>query len=94
MKNDRSQGNGVRRVFAWAGLDNGRDVLKWRHGVGSAGHFVRRAGAAAPITKDGETPYVSHVFRVVLIPRDLFGFEDEPVLTETAATGTLSDEFN
>src|SRR5262245_6255979 len=41
--------------------------------------------------KDGETPYVSHVFRVCLIVRDLFGIVDHRVLTAALLHDTVED---
>lgn len=41
--------------------------------------------------KDGATPYVSHVFRVCLIVRDLFGVADPRVLTAALLHDTIED---
>src|SRR5262245_23486503 len=43
------------------------------------------------VRKDGETPYVSHVFRVCLIVRDLFGIVDQRVLTAALLHDTVED---
>jgi (p)ppGpp synthase/HD superfamily hydrolase len=43
------------------------------------------------IRKDGQTPYVSHVFRVCLIARHLFGIEDPQVLTAAVLHDTIED---
>ena len=43
------------------------------------------------VRKDGETPYVSHVFRVCLVLRDVFGVSDRPALTAAALHDTLED---
>src|SRR5262245_61530852 len=43
------------------------------------------------IRKDGQTPYVSHVFRVCLITRHLFGIEDAQVLTAAVLHDTIED---
>lgn len=43
------------------------------------------------IRKDGATPYVSHVFRVCLTLRHVFGIEDNKVLTAAALHDTLED---
>ena len=43
------------------------------------------------IRKDGQTPYVSHLFRVCLIVRHLFGIEDEKVLTAAVLHDTIED---
>jgi guanosine-3',5'-bis(diphosphate) 3'-pyrophosphohydrolase len=41
--------------------------------------------------KDGATPYVSHVFRVCLIVRDLFGVDDHRVLQAALLHDTIED---
>lgn len=41
--------------------------------------------------KDGATPYVSHVFRVCLIVRHLFGVTDSDVLTAAVLHDTIED---
>ena len=41
--------------------------------------------------KDKQTPYVSHVFRVCLIVRDLFGFDDPRMLCAALLHDTLED---
>src|SRR5262249_35077262 len=41
--------------------------------------------------KDGETPYVSHVFRVCLIVRHVFGIDDERVLAAALLHDTIED---
>jgi guanosine-3',5'-bis(diphosphate) 3'-pyrophosphohydrolase len=41
--------------------------------------------------KDGKTPYVSHVFRVCLIVRDVFGITDAQVLTAALLHDTIED---
>ena len=41
--------------------------------------------------KDGETPYHSHVFRVCLIARHVFGVEDIGVLTAAVLHDTIED---
>ncbi len=41
--------------------------------------------------KDKETPYVSHVFRVCLIVRDLFGFDDPRMLIAALLHDTIED---
>jgi guanosine-3',5'-bis(diphosphate) 3'-pyrophosphohydrolase len=41
--------------------------------------------------KDGRTPYVSHVFRVCLIARHLFGVEDTNVLLAAVLHDTVED---
>lgn len=41
--------------------------------------------------KDGRTPYHSHVFRVCLIAREVFGIDDPAVLTAAVLHDTLED---
>lgn len=41
--------------------------------------------------KDGITPYVSHPFRVCLIVRDLFGFDDPRMLITALLHDTIED---
>jgi guanosine-3',5'-bis(diphosphate) 3'-pyrophosphohydrolase len=41
--------------------------------------------------KDGRTPYVSHVFRVCLIVRHTFGFEDPRMLAAALLHDTIED---
>src|SRR5438270_10424969 len=41
--------------------------------------------------KDGRTPYVSHVFRVCLIARHLFGVDDPQVLLAAVLHDTIED---
>jgi guanosine-3',5'-bis(diphosphate) 3'-pyrophosphohydrolase len=41
--------------------------------------------------KDGKTPYVSHVFRVCLVVRHVFGIDDPAVLTAAALHDTVED---
>src|SRR6516164_8624025 len=43
------------------------------------------------IRKDGQTPYVSHVFRVCLIARHVFGVSDPRVLTAAVLHDTVED---
>ncbi|MCI0376050.1 MAG: HD domain-containing protein [Gemmataceae bacterium] len=43
------------------------------------------------LRKDNETPYVCHVFRVCLILRDLFGFDDPRMLIATLLHDTIED---
>ena len=43
------------------------------------------------LRKDGQTPYVSHVFRVCLIVRQLFSIEDTDVLTAAVLHDTIED---
>ncbi len=55
-----------------------------------AAAFAARAHRGQ-LRKDGETPYVSHVFRVCLIVRDLFGIDDHRVLTAALLHDTVED---
>jgi len=41
--------------------------------------------------KDGETPYVAHVYRVAMILRHLFGVADPKVLTAAVLHDTIED---
>ncbi len=43
------------------------------------------------LRKDGQTPYVSHVFRVCLIVRHLFGIDDPEILTAALLHDTIED---
>jgi guanosine-3',5'-bis(diphosphate) 3'-pyrophosphohydrolase len=43
------------------------------------------------LRKDGETPYVAHVFRVAAILRNLFGVTDPKVLTAAVLHDTIED---
>src|SRR5437588_3817791 len=43
------------------------------------------------LRKDGQTPYVSHVFRVCLVARHLFGVEASEVLTAAVLHDTIED---
>jgi guanosine-3',5'-bis(diphosphate) 3'-pyrophosphohydrolase len=41
--------------------------------------------------KDGKTPYVSHVFRVCLVVRHVFGFDDQRMLAAALLHDTIED---
>jgi guanosine-3',5'-bis(diphosphate) 3'-pyrophosphohydrolase len=43
------------------------------------------------LRKDGRTPYASHVFRVCLIVRHVFGIDDASVLTAAVLHDTVED---
>jgi guanosine-3',5'-bis(diphosphate) 3'-pyrophosphohydrolase len=43
------------------------------------------------LRKDGRTPYASHVFRVCLIVRQIFGVDDASVLTAAVLHDTIED---
>src|SRR5271163_480939 len=43
------------------------------------------------LRKDGHTPYVSHVFRVCLTVRHVFGVDDETALTAALLHDTIED---
>jgi len=55
-----------------------------------AASFAARAHHGQ-MRKDKETPYVSHVFRVCLIVRDLFGFQDPRQLIAALLHDTIED---
>jgi guanosine-3',5'-bis(diphosphate) 3'-pyrophosphohydrolase len=52
--------------------------------------FAARAHRSQ-LRKDGETPYVSHAFRVCLIVRDAFGIDDRDVLAAAVLHDTVED---
>ena len=52
--------------------------------------FAARAHRSQ-LRKDGETPYVSHVFRVCLVVRDIFGFDDRQMLLAALLHDTMED---
>ena len=59
-------------------------------------HVLDAAALAARVhqgqlRKDKETPYVSHVFRVCLIVRDVFGFDDPRMLCAALLLDTIED---
>jgi (p)ppGpp synthase/HD superfamily hydrolase len=43
------------------------------------------------LRKDGQTPYVSHVFRVCLVVRHVFGIDDAKALTAAVLHDTIED---
>ncbi len=43
------------------------------------------------LRKDGQTPYVSHVFRVCLVVRHVFGFDDPRMLAAALLHDTIED---
>ena len=43
------------------------------------------------LRKDGQTPYVSHAFRVCLTVRHVFGVEDDDVMTAAVLHDTIED---
>jgi len=45
----------------------------------------------AQLRKDGQTPYASHVFRVCLVVRQVFGVSDPRVLTAAVLHDTIED---
>ena len=62
----------------------------------SLGRLLQAAAFAARAhrnqwRKDGQTPYVSHVFRVCLTVRQLFGVDDDDVLTAALLHDTIED---
>lgn len=55
-----------------------------------AAAFAARAHAHA-LRKDGRTPYVSHVFRVCLVVRHVFGFDDPRMLAAALLHDAIED---
>src|SRR5438477_9602344 len=55
-----------------------------------AASFAARAHRSQ-LRKDGQTPYVSHPFRVCLIVRHVFGVEDPRILTAAVLHDTIED---
>jgi guanosine-3',5'-bis(diphosphate) 3'-pyrophosphohydrolase len=43
------------------------------------------------VRKDGQTPYISHPFRVCLVVRHVFGFDDPRILTAALLHDTIED---
>jgi guanosine-3',5'-bis(diphosphate) 3'-pyrophosphohydrolase len=43
------------------------------------------------VRKDGQTPYVSHVYRVAMIVRHVFGFDDPKLLAAAVLHDTIED---
>lgn len=64
-------------------------MITFRH-VLDAAAFAARAHQGH-LRKDKETPYVSHVFRVCMIVRDLFGFDDPRMLCAALLHDTIED---
>lgn len=58
--------------------------------VFAAAAFAARAHKHQ-IRKDKETPYVSHVFRVCLVVRHVFGFDDPRMLAAALLHDTIED---
>jgi guanosine-3',5'-bis(diphosphate) 3'-pyrophosphohydrolase len=52
--------------------------------------FAARAHRSQ-LRKDGQTPYVSHVFRVCLVVRQVFGIDDPRILTAAVLHDTIED---
>ncbi len=65
------------------------EPISFRH-VLEAAAFTARAHRHH-LRKDDKTPYVSHVFRVCLIVRDLFGFDDPRMLCAALLHDTIED---
>ena len=55
-----------------------------------AASFAARAHQGQ-LRKDKQTPYAAHVFRVCLIVRDLFGFDDRRMLLTALLHDTIED---
>lgn len=78
---------------------NGHSASKSKSGVRRASVRPMWQAAAAyaawchrhQLRKDGETPYVSHVFRVAMTIRDVFGCDDEAVLCAALLHDTIED---
>jgi len=66
--------------------DLGPDMRKLLEAVS----FAARAHAGQ-LRKDGRTPYVSHVYRVALVVRHVFGIDDPAVLTAAVLHDTIED---
>lgn len=60
------------------------------HGLLEAASFAARMHEGQ-YRKDEKTPYVSHVFRVTLVVRDVFEVNDRQVLTAALLHDTLED---
>jgi guanosine-3',5'-bis(diphosphate) 3'-pyrophosphohydrolase len=58
--------------------------------VGEAASFAARAHVRQ-LRKDGQTPYVSHPFRVCLVLRNVFGIEDRQALMAAILHDTIED---
>ena len=65
------------------------EPITFRHVLDTAA-FAARAHRYH-LRKDDKTPYVSHVFRVCLIVRDLFGFDDPRMLCAALLHDTVED---
>jgi guanosine-3',5'-bis(diphosphate) 3'-pyrophosphohydrolase len=64
-------------------------MITFRH-VLHAASFAARAHHGH-LRRDKQTPYVSHVFRVCMIVRDLFGFDDPRMLCAALLHDTVED---
>jgi (p)ppGpp synthase/HD superfamily hydrolase len=62
------------------------DYAFWLDGIALAARAHQ-----GQLRKDQRTPYVSHVFRVAMIARDVFGCEDPLVLTAAVLHDTIED---
>ena len=58
--------------------------------IAEAAAFAARAHRHQ-LRKDGQTPYVSHVFRVCLVVRQVFGVDDPRVLAAALLHDTIED---
>ena len=67
-----------------------KDVVNAYRPLLEACSFAARAHRSQ-LRKDGETPYVSHAFRVCLIVRDAFGIDDRDVLAAAVLHDTVED---
>lgn len=55
-----------------------------------AASFAARAHRGQ-MRKDAQTPYIAHCFRVAMIIRDIFGFDDEATLCAALLHDTIED---
>src|ERR1700681_1625012 len=65
-------------------------VMNDSHALLEAVSFAARAHRGQE-RKDGRTPYASHPFRVCLVVRDVFGFDDPRMLITALLHDTIED---
>lgn len=58
----------------------------WQQATSFAARAHRRQAR-----KDGQTPYIAHCFRVAMIIRDIFGFDDQATLCAALLHDTIED---
>lgn len=61
-------------------------MRRWQSAVSFAARKHRHQ-----LRKDGETPYVAHPIRVMMVIRDVFGIDDEDVLAAAALHDVIED---